>query len=118
MQDYLRKCIFRPYAKGMGPSFVLTLHDMSWQDEDNYRVSYSLKADGKVIFKGDDFFPGPFSAVDSNASVAALMDFLTLRPGDTDKEYFENYTPDQRAFCAQHAEALGLEVMQRFGILE
>jgi hypothetical protein len=47
--------------------------------------------------------------------VRALMGFLTLRPGDTDDEYFDRYTPDQLAFADEHGEFLGLEVEMRFG---
>ena len=43
------------------------------------------------------------------------MGFLTLRPGDTDPEYFENYTQEQKEFADQHAEALAVAVMDRFG---
>jgi len=43
------------------------------------------------------------------------MSFLTLRPGDTDDEYFAAYTEAQRAYCGQHAEALHCEVLARFG---
>jgi hypothetical protein len=39
---------------------------------------------------------------------------LILRPGDTDADYFADYTDGQRAFCAAHAEALACEVYSRF----
>jgi hypothetical protein len=54
-------------------------------------------------------------ADDSDATIASLMTFLTLRPGDTDAEYFESYTPAQLDYCSHHAEALNCEVMHRFG---
>jgi len=48
-----------------------------------------------VIFEGRDFRPSPLHAWDSDATVAAIMGFLTLRLGDTDREYFENYSAEQ-----------------------
>jgi hypothetical protein len=54
-------------------------------------------------------------AIDSDKAVGSLMGFLTLRPGDTDSEYFESYTPEQMHFAETHAEALACEVMARFG---
>jgi hypothetical protein len=36
------------------------------------------------------------------------MGYLTLRKGDTDKEYFENYTPEQRDF----SDSFDCEVLQ------
>lgn len=54
-------------------------------------------------------------AIDSDRALAALLGFLTLRPGDTDDEYFEHYTAVQREYCAQHAETLACEAITRFG---
>ena len=38
-------------------------------------------------------------ADDADATLRALLGFLTLRPGDTDADYFDGYTQRQRAFC-------------------
>jgi hypothetical protein len=47
-------------------------------------------------------------ADDSLATVAACLSFMSLRPGDTDREYFKDYTPDQMAWCQSgRAEELG-----------
>jgi hypothetical protein len=68
-----------------------------------------------VLFAGEDFGCSPLHAVDSDESCRSLMAFLTLRPGDTDREYFAGYTPEQLEFCSAHAEALACEVSRRFG---
>jgi hypothetical protein len=106
--DILRRCTFRPYRNG--PTFRLTMFDAvsSWP---RTRVPYRLTMhDGRtppiVLFEGDDFGPSPMHAIDSDATVRALMGFLTLRPGDTDADYFDAYTDTQRVFCGLHAESL------------
>jgi len=114
-RDKVRTCIFRPYRKGMGPVFTLTSYDAGRRYDGKNGLAYTLRAEGKTIFEGDDFACSPFDAIDSDGAIACLMGFLTLRPGDTDSEYFENYTPEQLEFCALHAEALGAEVSYRFG---
>ena len=48
-----------------------------------------------MIFEGEDFCPSPLHAIDSDRTVGALLGFLSLRPGDTDPEYFQDYTADQ-----------------------
>lgn len=68
-----------------------------------------------TLFEGDDFGASPLHAVDSDETVAALMGLLTLRPGDTDPDYFADYTPEQLRFCTEHAETLACEVEARFG---
>lgn len=67
-----------------------------------------------VIFDAKDYCGSPMHADDSDQNVEGLMAFLTLRPGDTDDEYFESYTPEQHAFAEQHAESLSGEVSCRF----
>ena len=64
--------------------------------------------DGAVIFEGRDYGCSPCHAIDSDASLRELIGFLTLRPGDTDDEYFKDYTGAQRDFCATDAEALSV----------
>lgn len=58
------------------------------------------------IFSGTDFRPSPLHAVDSDATAAALLSFLSLRPGDTDADYFAGYTPRQLDWRDARAEEL------------
>lgn len=60
-----------------------------------------------TIFQGADFQPSPMHAADSDAALLALLGFLTLRPGDTDSECFDKYTPAQMAW-AQSSECESL----------
>jgi hypothetical protein len=105
----------------MGPTFNLTLWDTHRTDQRGasiLRYRLTMVRPGRlwcVLFDGEDFVPSPLYAIDSDDTVEAIMGFLTLRPGDTDADYFEPYTPAQLNYCDQHAEALGIEVMRRFG---
>ncbi len=67
--------------------------------------------DDEMLFAGEDFSASPLHAIDSDETLRALLGFLTLRPGDTDSEYFESYTPEQMAFAEGPAEEL-----QMFGM--
>jgi hypothetical protein len=62
----------------------------------NGRLTYVYKMfhNNELIFSGNDYSIG----MTNNGILDHLMGlagFLTLKPGDTDDEYFENYTPDQ-----------------------
>lgn len=130
-KNLLRVCRFSPYRKGMGPVFRLKVWDTYRTDHYGksilgYRLSMGERqhlnvvnnpAVWTVLFEGEDFGSSPMHAIDSDETIAALMSFLTLRPGDTDSEYFDDYTPAQLDYCAQHAEALSCEVDRRFGEL-
>lgn len=134
MRDILRRVRFQPYRKGHGPTFALTLWATPRTDSRGQTIlGYRLTQSGPeraweiphkagratlrrvTLFSGEDFAGSPLHADDSDATVAAIMGFLTLRPGDTDADYFTDYTDAQRAYCAEHAEALASEVYSRFG---
>jgi len=51
------------------------------------------------IFVGEDCGVSPMHAIDSDDALRGLLGFLTLRRGDTDPDYFANYTPRQIAFA-------------------
>ena len=71
-------------------------------------IGYELREpDGTVVFVGDDFGSSPMHADDSDEALRALLGFLTLRPGDTDAEYFADYTPEQLAFADDNGEWIG-----------
>ena len=117
----IRHCVFRPYSKGAGPVFRLTLWDTGRRDEYGKRVlGYELEMQNAPrakfirLFWGEDYHCAPSYAPDSDGSVEGVMGFLTLKPGDTDSDYFKDYTPAQLAYCKAHAEALAGEVQARF----
>jgi len=59
-----------------------------------------------ILFTGEDFYCSRGCSVDSDSAMRSLLGFLTLRPGDTDEEYFANYNAEQLAFANNDAESL------------
>lgn len=119
-KEIIRRCIFRPYAKGRGPTFTLVVWDTYRRHARGtsllgYRLHMREEAVSSVIFEGEDFSPSPMHADDSDATIAGIMGFLCLKPGDTDREYFDGYSAAQIAFAESHAEYLEYEVCNRFG---
>jgi len=121
MKDLIRTVIFRPYLKGQGPTFRLSLYDIGLRRTDGkeavgYKFTMKLLAGKSVtVFEGSDIGCSPLHAIDSDATVKSVMTFITLRPGDTDAEYFQDYNAEQRAFVEDHAESLDCAVFSRFG---
>jgi hypothetical protein len=58
-------------------------------------IGYTLRDKGKIIFTGEDFHCSPMHAIDGLETIEAILSFLTLKIGDTDREYFEDYAPEQ-----------------------
>lgn len=59
-----------------------------------------------ALFEGEDFGCAPGTSIDSDECLRSILGFLTLRPGDTDPDYFADYTEAQRAFAEGDAEDL------------
>jgi hypothetical protein len=121
----IRRVFLRPYLPGHGPVFMLDVHDENIRRNGRDRLSYrlvmiegghgSVPRTRTVLFTGTDYGCSPLHSIDGDGSIAGLLGFLTLRPGDTDAEYFEAYTPEQLAYCDEHAETLAAESVARFG---
>lgn len=114
--EQLTKHIIRPYRKGS--SFILRMWETHGQSRTGqqilgYRLSMRLYKGRKetVVFDAADYGCSPMHSIDGVEAVAGLLGFLTLRKGDTDAEYFEDYTPEQLAFASEHAEALSMYCM-------
>ena len=60
------------------------------------------------IFEGQDFYVSPLDAIDSDAVVAALLGYFSLQPGDTDREYFDEYSERQTEWMNCYADELAL----------
>ena len=74
-----------------------------------HQVGYEfLRPDGRTLFRGEDFACSPLHAIDSDECLRGILGFLTLRPGDTDTEYFEAYTPEQMEFAENEVDELPL----------
>jgi hypothetical protein len=107
-----------------GYRYTLTMRATSQVDSRGQtRIAYTLKCKAPesgrkpytVLFEGDDYSGSPMHADDSDATVAGLLGFLSLKPGDTDPDYFDGYTTAQRLWAESHAEYLGYARMHRFG---
>ena len=76
-----------------------------------------LQHAGRVLFPREQFTVGiPHGdCLDSDYAKAAVLSLFALKPGDTDEDFFEHYTPEQLDFCERYGEALSLEALNRYG---
>lgn len=79
---------------------------------DSEKTAYRLiTPDGHIVFEGDEYSVGMGQCFDSDDAVRGLVGFLTCKPGDTDPEYFADYTPAQLEWVEAHAEDLSCYAM-------
>ena len=125
-KDILRRYRFNPYYDSTKPSFSLTTWDTYiCGDGGRSVIGYQFtmhtfdllkptkKKKSIVIFEGEDF--ATHDVINSDRVAQSILGFLTLRLGDTDKEYFDNYTEIQKDFRDFHAEMMAVFMYDRFG---
>lgn len=95
--------LIRTWKRG---DFRLKLYDTFTTRNGKSILGYEFYHKKVLIFEGADYGCSPCHAVDSDDAVAALLCFLSLRPGDTDREYFDDYTPSQLAFAREYGQEL------------
>ncbi|MFF3669872.1 hypothetical protein [Microtetraspora malaysiensis] len=93
---------------------VLELEAAGRTDEGRIRWRYRLSRSGRTIFAASDVC----SAVGTNLTTGELVGaartvlcFLTVGEGDTDAEYFADYTPAQLVWRDEYAEELSVYAM-------
>ncbi len=64
------------------------------------------------IFEGDDFYASPLDAIDGAATIASVLVFLSLRPGDTDAAALAGYSARQTEWMELYAEELALRALE------
>lgn len=70
---------------------------------------------GVTLFSGEDFGASPLHDTTGFESAKSLLGFLTLQPGDTDEDYFKDYTTEQMNFAkSQECEFMGIYCDEEF----
>ena len=69
------------------------------------------------IFRRGDTWCGipSHQTIDGKAARECVLSLLAMRPGDTDSEYFDSYTPEQLEFAGSYGEELGSVSEFRYG---
>ncbi len=99
-----------------GGTAVIKAYDAGFRPPNHTRLDCELRWNGKIVFPVGATYcgiPGQYSIDGINAK-ECVMDLFCLKPGDTDSEYFESYTPEQLAWVEEHGEELSCERQARY----
>lgn len=107
-----------------GKRFTLLLWVWDYPDANKVRLAYRFwdteYGPEYPVFEGWDFStPQLYTvsefAVDWENATRGLLNFLSLKNGDTDQEYFDSYTDEQRVWMETHAEDLQTVLLETWG---
>lgn len=80
------------------------------------RIDVEIKLAGEVIFaRGDTYCAvNRWTAIDSYSAKELVLSLASMKPGDTDAEYFAKYTPRQLEFANALGDEISLERARRY----
>lgn len=62
------------------------------------RLSYKFYYNKELICEGDDYRPSPMFGIESLDSFVSCLGFMTVRLGDTDKDFFKDHSESHMKF--------------------
>ena len=116
--NFLFELHFALYCKECGPSRVtIRAWEHGFEGPNHTRIDCQLLWNGKEVFPRGSMWAGVPShqSIDGDAAKELATSLFCMKPGDTDAEFFANYTPEQIEWVNAHAETLSLEKVSRFG---
>lgn len=94
----LRDVALKPFTNG--PTYRLRTYDLYQTRNGHAQLAYIFGLPGEpALFVTCEFGASPMHSVDGDETLRAMLGFITLRPGDTEQEYFDVYTEAQMAFA-------------------
>ncbi len=99
----------------------VTIHAFDAQRTDHQtghqRIDVVIKQGRKVVFpRGATWCAvNRWTAIDGKEARALVLSLAAMKPGDTDADYFADYTPAQLAFAEAFGEELSMVREERYG---
>ncbi len=93
---------------------IVTAYDGNGIGRERIDIEVTLEGEGepRTIFpKGSMYVGGPAIGrfcLDGVAARELVLSAVAMREGDTDKEYFDDYTPEQLEFSQQYGETINM----------
>jgi hypothetical protein len=106
----------RLYIRSHDPRLITitAFDDLPSDSAGRVRLTCEVKHGSEVIFERGKLTCGLHPASDSVAAKELVMSLVAMRPGDTDRDYFADYTDSQLAWAKQHGEELSAERERRY----
>ena len=121
--ELVRTLHVKPYIPGL-PWFRVEIYDPNeWDSRGAPVVWWRLYKHQKghkpvLVFDGLEEphkwrCAGWFS-VDGDEAAECVLNSASIRPSDTDREFFDGYSPEQLAFAEEYGESIGMVNWDRF----
>ena len=112
---FLFELHIRPYSD-RSTIIVRAFERSGWMADSHTRIDVEVRQDGAVIFPRGSLWCGipSHQSIDGIDAKACVLGLVSMRPGDTDSDYFDSYSADQLAWANEFGEALSWEREARY----
>jgi hypothetical protein len=107
----------RVAVRRTGPLVVIHAFDGNHTGPHGHsRIDVEVRLGGRVIFpRGATWCGVPAgTCMDGIEAKESVLSLVAMKPGDTDEDYFADYTPEQLAFAEEYGESISLERETRY----
>ena len=98
------------------PVIIVRAWEGGFRHPNRTRLDVEVRQDGAVIFPRGSLWCGipSHQSIDGIDAKELVLSLVGMKPGDTDRDYFDSYTADQLAWAEEFGEALSCEREARY----
>jgi hypothetical protein len=100
------------------PLVIIRAFDANHEDPQtgHRRIDVDVRMGGEIIFpRGSTWCAvNRWTSIDGIEAKELVLSLVGMRPGDTDRDYFASYTPEQLAFAEEYGEELTMARLDRY----
>ena len=95
---------------------VTVYDDLGWASNGGIKISCEVRHGGKVIFPRGQLWGSlpPGRSSDGIAAREHALAMVAIKPGDTDEDFFKDYSPEQLAWLKEYAEHVDMIRSDRY----
>jgi len=98
------------------PPILINVYDDGYDNRGAQKILAEVKQGGKTIFPYGELYGAlsPSASSDGNEAKEHALALVGMKPGDTDAEYFESYSPEQKEWARKYGELISMYREDRF----
>lgn len=115
-EEMNRVFTLRVRTRRNGPMIVIHAFDDAISPGSHWRIDVEVRRNGQIVFPRGQLYCGlpKGHCTDSIHAKELVMSLVGMKPGDTDSDYFADYTEEQLAFVDAYAEEIDMQRMFRY----
>lgn len=99
------------------PMIIINAYDGGWTNETHYpknKIDVEVKQGKHVVFKRGQLWCATPRSIDGIEAKELVLSLVAMKPGDTDKEYFKDYTEEQLIWVQDNGDYISMEREYRY----